>query len=138
MKNSVCLNPYEEFFGFGERFLRLLEGNSMAGTGEWMPSSDIYEDGEEYVLGLEIPGVRKEDLNIKVKDRTLTVSGERKRTEKEGIWKRREIAYGKFERAYTLPENADSGEVEAKLRDGILELRVKKLKEKAAKKIEIK
>ncbi len=139
MKNSVCLNPYDEFFGFGEKFLKLLEGNSFHGNGtnHWMPSSDIYENGEEYVFGFEIPGVKKEDLEIKVKDRLLIISGERKRKEKEGIWKKREITYGKFERSYNLPEDADAEKTEAKLKDGILELKVGKLKEKAPRKVVI-
>ena len=80
----------------------------------------------------ELPGLEKKDIQISVKDDLLTVSGERKyEKEKKGArYRRIERAYGKFQRSFRLPEDAQAGEIKASYKNGILNLHIPKTEEK--------
>lgn len=92
---------------------------------------DVEETKDHYLISLDMPGVKKEDLNIEVKENTLTVSGERKSSWKD------EKSYGKVRRTFTLPENADFEKIEAHYQDGVLEIAVPKTAAAQSRKIEI-
>jgi HSP20 family protein len=96
----------------------------------WVPLADIGETKENYELQVEVPGISKENLKIKVDDstNTLTVAGERK-SEKEEDTKgryRREMSYGSFQRSWTLPDNAKLGDVKANYDNGVLKVTIPK------------
>ena len=94
----------------------------------WMPRADVQETDKEYILSLALPGVKKEDVRIDVKDGVLTVSGEH-RTEKEEkgkTWLRREMSCGSFQRGFTLPEGMHPEDVKAGMKDGVLTLTMPK------------
>lgn len=94
----------------------------------WMPRVDIQETDKEYTLTASLPGVRKEDVKIEVKDDCLTLSGERKmeKEEKGKTWLRKESSYGSFHRCLRLPEGVHPEDVHAAQKDGLLTVTVKK------------
>jgi HSP20 family protein len=107
---------------------------------EWLPAVDTYEKEGSIVVKAELPGLKKEDISIDVKNNILTISGERKHeeeVEKSGFY-RSERYYGKFQRCFTLPDNVDAEQVDASYKDGILEVQIPKTERSSAKKIEIK
>ncbi len=108
----------------------------------FIPSVNTREDDNAYYVEVDLPGVKKEDIDIDVEDNVLTISGERKfnKEEKENDYYRIESQYGKFSRSFSLPEKVDVDKIHAESKDGILEVVVPKLKEaqKKSKKIKIK
>lgn len=118
---------------FGER-----EALSIA---DWTPSCNVSETPEEYRIEAELPGVKQEDLEVKVENRTLMLRGERreKKEEKQEKYHRVESSYGSFMRSFTLPDDADEDKIVAEYKDGLLTVRVMRTepKESAARNIEI-
>lgn len=96
-----------------------------------MPRVDVIDRDAEIVVKAEVPGVKKEDLEVSVTDNTLTIKGSTHREEKEekGEYYRCEISRGSFARAVSLPDNIDSSKVKANFKDGILELIMPKLEQ---------
>jgi HSP20 family protein len=92
------------------------------------PAVDVYENGEKVVLKLDIPGIKEEDLDIRVENQTLSVRGERKfeSEEKEENFHRIERRYGSFFRSFSLPTTVDTENVQAGYKDGVLKLELKK------------
>jgi len=106
---------------------------------QWMPRVDIRETDEVLILEAELPGVKKEDMSLEVKDGVLSLSGER-RYEKEVNDEhvhRIERAYGRFSRSFSLPRNVDMEQVDARMNDGVLRIRLPKLESAKPKTIAI-
>ncbi len=103
------------------------------------PSVDIYERDDTIVINAELPGLEKEDINIDVKGKILTLSGERKSEGeiKEENSYRREMRYGRFERSFNLGFEVDPETVEAKYAKGVLTLEVARPQEQEKKQIPI-
>ena len=106
----------------------------------WSPQVELFERGNDLVVRADLPGVKKEDLNIQVQDDMLTISGERRSEEeenREGFY-RSERSYGSFYRSIPLPNEVKADQVNASFRDGVLEvtLPAPKQEERKAKKIE--
>ena len=101
------------------------EGTSMW---SWHPVVDIYEDDNNIVIKAELPGVDKKDISVDVKDRIITLSGERSADNevKDDNYYRRERSYGRFERSFTLPADVEPDKVKADFKDGILKLNIPK------------
>lgn len=105
----------------------------------YSPEVDIIETQNSYLLGFDLPGIKKENIQIEVKENVLTVSGERRwetKTEEPNM-RRFERRYGNFARSFTLPSTVDASRVEANYEDGVLEISLPKTQLAAAKKIEI-
>ena len=105
----------------------------------WTPAVDIHEEEEAYVITADLPGLKKDDVQITLEDHTLTVSGERTfggSVDKDS-YKSLERGYGKFSRSFSLPRHADSTKVEAQFTDGVLTVRVPKSEATKSRKIEI-
>jgi HSP20 family protein len=147
MMNLVKWNPWREMPTLPGRFNRLLDDplfsiGRMAddrGLGSWNPAVDLYEKDDHYMIKAELPGVDKNDIKIDLKDRLLTLSGERSydKEVKEENYYRRERSYGKFQRAFTLPADVDSDKIKAEFKDGVLEIEVPKPEEKKAKQVTV-
>ena len=109
---------------------------------DFKPAVNTREGKEAYHVDVDLPGVKKEDINIDVENNTLTISGKRetKSEVKEEDYYRIESSYGKFERSFTLPEKVDTENIRAACEDGVLEVIIPKLEieKSSAKKIEIK
>jgi len=108
----------------------------------FIPNVNTREGEYAYHVELDLPGIKKEDIEITTEDNVLTISGERKMKEevKEDDYYKVESAYGKFSRSFTLPEKIDVESIHAESKDGVLEVIIPKLKEEEnkPKKIEIK
>ena len=108
----------------------------------WGPSVDLREDKEKYDLRAELPGVRKEDIEVSVEGNTLTIAGEKRQEEQEGDegrgTYRAERFFGRFQRSITLPTVVDPNKIEAQYRDGVLILNLPKSEEARRKQIQVK
>ena len=107
----------------------------------FVPVVNTREGEFAYHVELDLPGIKKEDIEITTEDNTLTISGERKLKEevREEEYYKVESLYGKFSRSFTLPEKIDVENIHAESSDGVLEVIIPKLKEEdiKPKKIEI-
>ncbi len=100
---------------------------------------DIFETEKGYEIEAEIPGMKKDDIEVNVTDRVLTIKGEKsdeRKEEKKGA-RILERSYGMFERSFTLPDDADPEKIEAKYEDGVLKLLIPKRPESKSKKVKI-
>lgn len=106
----------------------------------WLPPVDIHEDSNNIYLKAELPGIKKDELNIAVEGDTLTIKGEKKHESevKEEQFHVMERTYGSFSRSFSLPTNVDSSKVRADYKDGVLTLTLPKKEESKPKKIEVK
>jgi HSP20 family protein len=139
---------FNMFSDFDEMFERVLRSPwSLADTAststmptEWFqPKVDVEETKDAFLLTVDLPGIRKEDVKIDLNGRTLTISGERKRETKsnEGGVKTFERSHGQFMRSFTLPENVNVENIEANLDHGVLELAIPKSEQAKPRSIEI-
>ncbi len=105
----------------------------------WVPAMDLVEVGDSLVLKADLPGLRREDVDIEVKDGVLTISGERKdeHEEKADGYYRVERTFGSFSRTLTLPKGIDAEGITADFADGVLEVKVPKPEERKPHRIEI-
>ena len=135
-------NPFAELESIREQFERVLNSQKEDRDLAFTPTVNTREGDDAYYIEVDLPGVKKEDINIDVDDNTLTISGERKLKEehKEDNFYKVESVYGKFERAFSLPEDVDTEKIEAEHKNGVLEIKIPKVQkvEKTPKKIEIK
>ena len=94
----------------------------------WNPVVDVYETDESYVIKADLPGVDKKDIALDVKDRILTLKGERQVDEevKKENAHCRERAYGRFERSFRLPSHVDGDKITADYKDGVLRVEIPK------------
>lgn len=143
--NLIKLNPWRESAVFPDHFNRLFDVSNFPvvfgneGLRNWKPAVDIYDNDEKICIKAELPGVDKKDINVDVKDGVLTLTGERsyEKDVKEESYHRKERAFGKFHRSFTLPEGLDPEKIGADYKDGILRIEIPKAEEKKPKKIEI-
>ena len=99
---------------------------------DWIPSVDVKEDKKGFIIQLDAPGFKKDDLKIKLENSQLTIEGERKEElneENETKFHRIERKYGKFMRSFTLPEYINFETLKAKYTDGVLEISLDKKEE---------
>jgi HSP20 family protein len=105
----------------------------------WAPAFDVYEEKDNFVIKAELPGMKKEDINVSLHDGDLIISGERKgETKSEGteIY-RAERYFGKFQRTVSLPTAVAAGQVKAEYKDGVLTVTLPKAEEAKPKQIEV-
>jgi HSP20 family protein len=135
---AVLQNRLNSIFNdFGRSF----EGESESlSAGNFVPAVDVYEDSQKVQLKLEVPGIRPDDLDIRVEGRTLTVRGERKfeSEEKEENFHRIERRYGSFVRSFTLPATVDTESIDAHSDNGVLTVSLAKKPEAKPKQITVK
>ena len=146
MMNLVRWNPWREMATLHHRFNRLMDDpyfrtdrESAEDMGTWYPVVDMFESDDSFVIKAELPGMGKDDIAVDVKDRVLTLKGERNYDNevKEENYYRRERSYGKFQRAFSLPADVDSDKIKADFKDGLLKIEVPKPVEQKPKQITI-
>jgi HSP20 family protein len=98
------------------------------GTRPWTPSVDISETENELVLHVDVPGIRLEDIDVRLENGTLTVKGERKfeQASNNKGYHRMERSYGAFARSFSLPDTVDPDKIRAEYKDGVLTINVAK------------
>ena len=114
------------------------EQESLA-MGNFIPPVDVYEDEHQLVLKLEVPGVKQEDLDVRVENQTLTIKGERKfeKDEKEENFRRIERRYGTFTRTFTLPQIVDANQPKATYEHGVLSISLPKKEAAKPKQVKV-
>ena len=105
----------------------------------WSPAVDLFEDKDSITVKAEMPGMKKEDIDISVEGNTLSISGERREEKQsgQGASFRSERYFGKFYRAIDLPTAIDANRVTAKYKDGILTLTLPKTEDAKRRQIEV-
>ena len=124
-----------------EHGLRRNGESDQALTGvDWAPSVNISETEKAYLIGADLPDVKKEDVSVHCEDGMLTIQGERKqeKTEENERFHRVESSYGRFVRRFVLPDDADENGIEARFENGSLRVRVPRAEKKLPKARQIK
>ncbi len=105
----------------------------------WIPAMDLVEEGDEFVLRADLPGLGEDDVNVELEGDVLTISGERKseHSEQHEGYRRIERASGSFSRSLTLPEGIDPDSVKARFEQGVLEVRVPKPEQRKPRRVAI-
>jgi HSP20 family protein len=140
----VRWDPFQEFVAMSNRLNRTINDPYTPCTedsfGAWAPPVDIFERQDHLVIRAEVPGVQKEDMDVRIENGVLTLHGERKQETdvKEENSHRLERVFGAFTRSFSLPTTVDAAKVTATYKDGVLEVTVPKAETAKPKSIEIK
>lgn len=147
MMNLVKWDPFNDMRSLQNRLNRFFgqdfsprtwldEELSMA---NWKPAVDIYDNDNSIVIKAELPGVESKDVEVELKDRVLTLKGERSEEKevKEESYHRKERVFGKFQRSFTLPAEVDADKIKAEYKDGVLNIEIPKPEEIKPKKITV-
>jgi HSP20 family protein len=143
----VRFDPFRELASMQDRINRIFGDVYRRGDddimlrGDWVPPVDIYEnEAGEVVIKAELPGLSKEDIDLRVENNTLTIRGERRREQsvKDEQYHRVERAYGAFSRSFSLPATVDAGRVSADYRDGLLSVVLPVKEEAKPRQIQVK
>jgi HSP20 family protein len=144
-------NPFREMEDMQRRVSSMLDLNPFRRSSlttddenisvpEWAPLVDIAEDEREYLIKVELPEVKREEVKVTVEGGTLTIAGERKaeKEEKGRKFHRVERYYGRFERSFSIPDDAEAANVKAEFKDGVLRVHLAKSEKARPKEIEVK
>ena len=143
---ELSWSPFRQLSSLRDEIDRLFEAPlssltelSQPFSGGWVPALDLYEDKDNYVVKMELPGMNKEGIDISLHDGVLSVSGERKDEQKheDSETYRSERFFGRFQRSITLPATVDGSKVNASYQDGILTITLPKAEEAKPKQITI-
>jgi HSP20 family protein len=125
---------------FGDAYTRRGDDDVML-RGDWVPPVDIYEnEAGEVVIRAELPGLDKQDIDLRVENNTLTIRGERRRQTdvKEDKYHRVERIYGSFSRSFSVPATVDAARVTADYKDGLLTVTLPVKEEAKPRQIQVK
>jgi HSP20 family protein len=105
----------------------------------WTPALDLYEDKDKFVVKVELPGMKREDIEVSLHEGSLSICGERKSEEKRGDAEvyRTERFFGRFQRTVSLPAPIAADKVKAAYKDGVLTVTLPKSEEAKPKQIEV-
>jgi len=130
--------PFREFgSGLGRLFDDMIGERSLA---RWSPACEIAENDGSYVVTVELPGAKREDVHLEIQDNVVSIRGEKKSEREEKNEKRHyvERSYGSFTRSFSLPANADAARIHAGFREGVLTVEIPKSEVAKPKVIDIK
>ena len=139
-------DPFRDIVTLREKMNRLFE-DAVTARGEerdmmsstWAPSVDIYETKDSLILTAEVPGIDENNIEIKIEDNTLSLSGERnfEKETKEENYHRIERSYGSFYRSFTIPRHVDQEEIKAEHDNGVLRITMPKKPESKPKTVKV-
>ena len=137
--------PFREFSTLQDRMNRLFQDSFGQGreesltTSTFAPAVDVYEDAHSTTLKIDVPGIEEKDIDVRLENNVLTVTGERKfeKEEKEENYRRVERQYGSFTRSFTVPSTLDPESVTATYDKGVLKIKLAKKAEAKPKQIKI-
>ena len=137
-KRLTPFKDFEDFFA-NLHWPRHENALQLMTRADWAPSVDISESEDEFLIKVEVPEVKKEDLNVQVNNGMLNISGERHHEMEDKKLHRTERYFGHFERSFKLPENVREDSIRAEQKDGMLYIHLGKTEiEPAPRKLEIK
>jgi HSP20 family protein len=138
--SMVPWRPARDFDELERRFEEFF-GQPLWLTGErgWMPAVDVFEKDDKFIVKAELPGLKKEDIDVSVTDSTLQIKGEKKSESevKEKDYYRSERSYGSFYRAVPLPARVNPDKIQADFEDGVLEVTLSKSAASRPKKVTV-
>jgi HSP20 family protein len=144
--NIVRFDPFREMAVLHDRVNRVFGDlqrrydDDVVARGAWVPPVDIFEnEQDELVLKAELPDLKREDIDIRVENNTLTLSGQKKSEAEvnEDRYHRIERAFGHFSRTFTLPNTVDTGKIAAEYKNGVLTIRLPKREDARPKQIQV-
>ncbi|CAL9657812.1 Spore protein SP21 [Streptomyces sp. enrichment culture] len=139
-QSSPVWDPFKEFQDLYERmgqpWQSAVPGGGLIG-GTWAPLADLEETDDAYVVEIDLPGVRKDDVTVELNAGELSVHGEIKEKERTGVLRSRTRRTGRFGHRVTLPQDTDEEHVSAELADGVLTVKVPKAEKAKPRRIEI-
>lgn len=133
-------NPFDELNRFHHQLATFLDSFRQLPNlldGPFTPLADVEETDDAYLVEIELPGVKRDDVDIEIAGRRVTVHGERKEKERVGILRKRERTVGRFHYEVTLPGDVDEDGVEAHLDEGVLNVRLPKPEHARPRRIQI-
>jgi HSP20 family protein len=124
---------------FDSRLAGIEDDKSSSALSAWKPHVDIKEDGEQYTVIADLPGVDPKDIKVSMEHNVLTIQGERKSESdtKTEDYHRIERFSGSFYRQFTLPDNADSNKISVKCQNGVLKISIPKTNKTTSKLIKV-
>lgn len=133
---------FDDFYRpFGSLFTQGFPSRVFADHEAWLPAADVRRDGDGYVIEMEVPGFKPEEIDVEAHDNVLTIQGERsaetEEKKEDNGYIRRERRYGKFTRRFTLPAGADAEAIAAQVKDGVLHVTVPSATESSPQKITV-
>jgi len=148
MANITRWDPFSELTSLQDRVNQLFSQPFGVGargpeqslvSANFIPPVDVFEDDHTITLQVELPGIKENDLNVRLDNNVLTISGERKfeNEDRKDNFHRIERSYGRFTRAFTLPGSADPENVNAEFENGVLKVTVPKREESKSRQIKI-
>jgi HSP20 family protein len=134
---SELLSPWN-FNSFLQSFFND-ELHTERGINFFQPEVDMVEHGDSFELTLTLPGVKKSDVTVDVKENTLRISGKReeRKMNEDSVWHQSEIVKGAFSRTFHLPKNVNKDKIEAKMEEGMLTISIPKGEEMKPKAIKV-
>ncbi|WP_199432882.1 Hsp20/alpha crystallin family protein [Qaidamihabitans albus] len=120
------LREFEDLYSRLGQWMDSMTGTVEEGRRAWSPLADIAETDGAYLVDVELPGVKREDVTVDLTGRELTINGERKEKERQGWFRHRTRRTGQFHYSVTLPHDVDADRIDATLADGILTVRAPK------------
>lgn len=140
---SDLTQAFDRFAALRNEMDRLFDGSfgpvfrAPGSFSRWAPALDLYQDKDQFTVVAELPGLKKEDIELSLHDGVLTISGERKQEKKTEEGYRNERFFGRFQRSVTLPASVDGDKVKATYQDGVLKVVLPKAEEAKPKQIEV-
>jgi HSP20 family protein len=128
--NLIRWNPFGELDSFLDRYSRDVSHLRDNTPSVWRPAATIVENEKEYVVSADLPAVKREDVSVTVENNLLSIKGERRieKTADNETEHRRETYFGLFERRFSLPDDANADAISAESQDGVLTVRIPKVK----------
>ena len=128
---NQLIRNWENSFGFPSTTFASLPAPPRAASSAFYPALDVAENDKEVIVHTDLPGMKKQDVKLEVHGQQLCISGESSvdKSQEDQNWTVRERSFGKFERRITLPKSVDLNKIQAKMDNGVLEVKVPKLPE---------
>ena len=147
MRALLSQDNFRELESMSNRLNRILNEGHLStrqpdetvDVADWMPVVDILETNDNFLIQVELPGVEKSAVKLSIEKGVLLISGQRPQgTLSEGMrYHRTERPYGRFERAFRVPDTVDEQKLEADLKNGVLTVRLPKVEKAKPKSIQI-
>ncbi|WP_141576617.1 Hsp20/alpha crystallin family protein [Actinomadura sp. WMMA1423] len=138
---DTMLTPRPRAFDALYEQMEQLVNAAFAGTPTelpWVPAADVGETDDAYMIEAELPGLKKNEVDVSLHDRELTITGEVKERERRGLRHRKQRRTGRFEYRVFLPGDIDADRVDANLADGVLTVTVPKATTEKDRHVEVK